>query len=113
MARPSTWARQNSVDASGQLVGKGDLSLQATQVFRNVEAALAAGGARLEHVVKWNVYVVHGQPLEQAFSAYQKAWANRAPPAAVTGLFVPALARPDALVEVEAVAVVPEVNPSP
>src|SRR5215468_12182848 len=46
---------QNAVNASGQIVGKGDLEAQTEQVLRNVETALAAGGAKLEHVVKWNV----------------------------------------------------------
>jgi enamine deaminase RidA (YjgF/YER057c/UK114 family) len=98
---------QNAVDSAGQLIGKGDLEAQAGQVFRNVEAALAGGGAKLEHVVKWNIYVREGQPLELAFGAYQRAWANRAPPAAVSVLFVAGLALPDALLEVDAVAVVP------
>jgi enamine deaminase RidA (YjgF/YER057c/UK114 family) len=43
---------QNAVNASGQIVGKGDLEAQTEQVLRNVETALAASGAKLEHVVK-------------------------------------------------------------
>ena len=48
---------QNAVNAAGEIVGKGDIKAQTEQVLRNVEAALAAGGARLEHVIKWNVYI--------------------------------------------------------
>ncbi len=49
---------QDAIDASGVIVGKGDIKRQAEQVFQNMQTALSAGGAELEHVVKWNVYVV-------------------------------------------------------
>jgi len=52
---------QNAVDASGEVVVRGDMGAQAEQIFRTLETALAAGGATLDHVVKWNVYVVQGQ----------------------------------------------------
>ena len=48
---------QDAVDESG-VVGKGDIRTQAQQVLDNLQAALVAGGASLEHVIKWNVYVV-------------------------------------------------------
>jgi len=99
---------QNAVNAAGEIVGKGDIKAQTEQVLRNVEAVLAAGGARLEHVIKWNVYIVQGQPLLPGFEAFQRAWGQRPNPPAVTGLFVAGLANPDFLVEIEAVAVVPE-----
>src|SRR5215212_6046733 len=60
---------QDSVDASGNIVGKGDIAAQTEQVLANVRAALAAGGARPEHVIKWNLLVAEGQPLEAGFSA--------------------------------------------
>jgi len=99
---------QNAVNAAGEIVGKGDIKAQTEQVLRNVEAALAAGGARLEHVIKWNVYIVQGQSLLPGFEAFQRAWGERPNPPTVTGLFVAGLASPDFLVEIEAVAVVPE-----
>jgi enamine deaminase RidA (YjgF/YER057c/UK114 family) len=43
---------QDSVDASGNIVGKGDIAAQTEQVLANVRAALAAGGAEPEHVIK-------------------------------------------------------------
>ena len=36
---------QNAVDASGAIIGKGDLKLQTEQILQNIQAALAAGGA--------------------------------------------------------------------
>ncbi len=55
---------QDAVNASGEIVGKGDIRQQVRQVFVNLEGALKAAGAGLEHVVKWNVYVVEGYSFE-------------------------------------------------
>jgi enamine deaminase RidA (YjgF/YER057c/UK114 family) len=99
---------QNAVDASGNIVGKGDLRVQTEKALRNLEAALAAGGAKLEHVIKWNVYVVQGQSLQAGFEAFQTVWGHRSNPPVISGLFVTALAHPDYLVEIDAIAVVPQ-----
>ena len=99
---------QDAVDASGTIVGKGDIKTQAEQVLKNLQTALAAGGAELEHVIKWNVYVVQGQSLQPAFEVFQRVWGNRPNPPAITMMFVAGLAHPDFLVEMDAVAVVPQ-----
>ena len=99
---------QNAVDAAGNIVGKGDLGLQTEQVLRNLKVALAAGGAGPEHVVKWNVYIVQGQPIQEGFAAFQRVWGMPATPPLITGIFVAGLAHPDFLVEIDAVAIVPE-----
>jgi enamine deaminase RidA (YjgF/YER057c/UK114 family) len=54
---------QDAVDASGAIVGKGDFKAQTEQILNNIQVALAAGGARLEHVVKWNLYVEYSAKL--------------------------------------------------
>lgn len=99
---------QNGVDASGNIVAKGDISAQTERALRNLEIALRAVGAELEHVVKWNVYILQGQSVQAGFEAFQKVWGLRPNPPVITGIFVPALARPDFLVEIDAVAVVPQ-----
>lgn len=99
---------QNAVDETGAIVGKGDIKAQAEQIFRNLQIALAAGGASLEHVIKWSVYVVAGQPPQPAFEVFQRVWGNRPNPPLVTVLFVSGLANPDFLMELEAIAVVPQ-----
>jgi len=98
---------QDAVDATGQIVGAGDIGTQAAQVFANIQAALEAAGAKLEHVIKWTVLVVQGQPLEPGFAEFQRVWGERPNPPAITAAFVSALARPEFLVEIEAIAVVP------
>ena len=99
---------QDAINASGEIVGKGDIVAQTEQVLANVRAALAAGGARPEHIIKWNIYVVEGQSLQAGFAAFQNAWPQTPNPPAITGVFVSALAHPDFLVEMDAVAVVPQ-----
>lgn len=99
---------QNAVTASGDIVGRGDIAAQTEQVFRNLEAALAAAGARLEHVIKWNIHVVEGQPLQPAFEVFQRVWGARSAPPLITLAVVSGLAHPDFLLELDAVAVVPD-----
>ena len=60
---------QDAVDASGTIIGKGDIKRQVEQVFKNLRTALEASGAGLEHIVKWNIYIVQGQPLRPGFGA--------------------------------------------
>lgn len=99
---------QNAVDLTGNIVGKGDLKKQTEQILTNLQAALTAAGARLEHVVKWNLYVVQGQPLQEGFEVFQRVWGNRPNPPAISLAIVAGLAHPDFLAEMDAIAVVPE-----
>lgn len=100
-------AGQAPIDAEGQVVGKGDLSAQAEQVFANVEIAVNAAGGDLGHVVDWIFYLVSGQSIVPVVEAYQKTWAGRPNPPMITTLYVSALAHPDYLFEALTVAVVP------
>jgi enamine deaminase RidA (YjgF/YER057c/UK114 family) len=99
---------QNAVDAAGNIVGRGDIAAQVEQVMHNMQAALASGGAGLEHVIKWNVYLLHGQPLEPGFAVFQRIWNRRPNPPAITVVSVAGLANPDFLIEIDAIAVVPQ-----
>ncbi|MDQ2998203.1 MAG: RidA family protein [Chloroflexota bacterium] len=98
---------QNAVDAAGAIVGQGDIAAQTEQVMQNIQAALAAGGASLEHVIKWNVYLIQGQPLQPGFEVFQRVWDRRSTPPAITMAMVAGLANPDFLIEIDAIAVVP------
>jgi enamine deaminase RidA (YjgF/YER057c/UK114 family) len=68
---------QDALDASGSIVGKDDLKLQTEQVFNNLLGALKAGDAELEHIIKWNIYVVQGQQIRPAFEVFQRVWGRR------------------------------------
>jgi len=99
---------QNAVDAAGQIVGRGDIRAQAEQIFKNLETALSAAGAKLEHVAKWNIYIVQGQPAQPGFEVFRRVWGARPNPPTICVLFVAGLANPEFLAEIDAVAVVPE-----
>jgi enamine deaminase RidA (YjgF/YER057c/UK114 family) len=98
---------QNAVDAHGNVVGKGDIKAQSAQAIRNIEAAVVAAGGSLEHVIKWTVYLVEGQPFQPGFEAFVEAWPVGSEPPIVTAAVVSALAAPDFLVEIDAIAVIP------
>jgi enamine deaminase RidA (YjgF/YER057c/UK114 family) len=99
---------QDAVDPAGAIIGKGDLKAQTVQVLKNIQAALAAGGAGIEHVVKWNVYVVQGQSFLEGFEAFQSVFGTLPNPPAISAMLVVGLAHPDFLVEMDAIAVVPQ-----
>jgi enamine deaminase RidA (YjgF/YER057c/UK114 family) len=99
---------QDAVDASGTIVGKGDLKAQTEQILKNIQAALAASGAQPEHVVKWTIYVRQGQSVQEGYAAFQSVWGNPPNPPVITVVFVAGLGHPDFLAEIDAIAVVPE-----
>lgn len=99
---------QNAVDSSGTIVGKGDIGAQAMQVAKNLQVALESANAHVGHIVKWAIYVVQGQPVGPAMGAFQRVFGTLPNPPTVSVLFVTALAHPEFLLEVEAIAVVPE-----
>jgi enamine deaminase RidA (YjgF/YER057c/UK114 family) len=91
-----------------EIMGKGDLSEQTEQVMKNLQAALAAAGAKFENLVKLTIYIVQGQDLRKGFQASQKYLGKLKNPPAISGLFVAALANPEFLVEIDAIAFIPE-----
>lgn len=99
---------QNGVDSNGQIVSKGDLKAQTEQIFRNLGLALRDAGAQLEHIIKWRIYVVQGQDIRDGFGVFQQVWGQRPNPPLITVLVVAGLANPDFLIELEAVAIIPE-----
>lgn len=100
-------AGQVAMDHAGKLVGEGDLRAQATQTFENLKAALQASGASFDNVVKLNTYFVDMSQLP-AFREVRDKYVNTANPPVSTAVQVSRLFREGFLVEVEAVAVVPE-----
>jgi enamine deaminase RidA (YjgF/YER057c/UK114 family) len=98
----------DAADASGTIVGKGDIGAQTEQIFKNLEAALSGAGAKLEHVVLWRIYIVEGQAPLPAIRVFQRVWGNRPNPPANTVVYVSKLEPADFLIALEAIAVVPE-----
>jgi enamine deaminase RidA (YjgF/YER057c/UK114 family) len=81
----------------------GDFRAQAVQAFENLKSALAAVGATFNDVVKLNNYLIDISANLGAYREVRDKYVNVGQPPASTTIGVPALARPDALYEVEAV----------
>ena len=99
-------AGQVADDAQGDIVGRGDLAVQARQAFANLGRSLAAAGARPEQVTKLTIYVVHHRPeyLLDISEARVAVFGDHKPADTLVG--VETLAEPGYLFEVEAIAVV-------
>lgn len=97
-------------DASGALVGPGNFRLQVEQVFRNLDIAVRAAGGTFHDIVKLNYYCIQPKELTEtrAIPEVRDRYVNTASPPASTYIFVPRLVSADWLVEIEAVAVIPE-----
>jgi enamine deaminase RidA (YjgF/YER057c/UK114 family) len=103
-------AGQVALDQEGKLIGEGDFLAQCRQTFENVRRALAAFGADFSHVVKLTTFVTDVSALvhfRTARDAVLGPAIGAAPPAS-TLVQVVRLFRPEFLVEIEAVAVIPE-----
>jgi reactive intermediate/imine deaminase len=99
-------AGQVAFDKSGNVVGKGDFAAQTTQVFENIKAALAAGGATFDNVIKVTTFVTDLSQMATLRSIRGKYYGKNAP--ASTLVQITKLAHEDLLIEIEAIAVVPE-----
>jgi enamine deaminase RidA (YjgF/YER057c/UK114 family) len=98
-------AGQVAEDSQGNLVGHGDMTAQARQVFANIGKALAAAGAEPRQITKLTIFVAnyrreHLAMIEQGRVAL---FGDHKPTDTLVG--VAALTNPDYLLEVDAVAV--------
>ena len=93
-----------AVDASGQLVGKGDVGAQTRQIFRNIEAVLAEAGATLRDVVKITTFIVPMDRYAEFAAVRAEVFGGKYPASSTVG--VSSLVSPDYLIEIEAIAVV-------
>ena len=98
-------AGQVAGDKDGNIIGKGDFWAQGHQVMANLRDVLAEGGATFSNIVKATIFVVgqeHAQPGRDLCGQYF----DPDNPPANTLVVCQALADPDFLVEVQAIAVV-------
>lgn len=94
-------AGQVGLDEAGELVGPGDAAVQARQAFTNLRRIVEEAGGRMEDVAKTSLFLVDLADRE-AVGEVRKEFFPGDPPAN-TLLVVSSLARPDLLVEVEAI----------
>ncbi len=96
-------AGQVAVDSDGSLVGEGDMRAQVRQVLENMRTVLASQGADFSNVVKINIFTVDIEAFRGAAEVRAEFFGGYPP--ASTLVQVVRLARPEFLVEIEAVAV--------
>lgn len=100
-------AGQLGLDLDNKLVGgPGDFRAQATKAIENLKAALASVGAGIKDVVKINNYLTDMAHIGIFREVRDQAFNMAAPPASTT-VAISQLARPGALFEIEAIAVLP------
>jgi reactive intermediate/imine deaminase len=97
-------AGQVAVDASGQIVGKGDIERQAEQVFRNLAAVLAAAGGSFDNLVMTTTYLTDISDR----AAYNEVRLRHYPREAPTStlVVVKSLANEELLIEIDGIAVI-------
>ncbi len=103
-------AGQLGMDRDGKF--SSDFRLQAIQTFENIKAALAAVGGQFQHVVKMNNYLVDMKYMPVFRQVRDSYLADENRPASTT-IGISALAREGALLEIEAVAVLPASGAKP
>ena len=91
-------------DASGNIVGKGDVGAQARQTFRNLRQVLQAAGGDLGNLMKMTTYITRIEDRPAVAEARGEVFDGEVP--ASTLIVVKSLFHPDFLVEIEGVAVV-------
>ncbi|HEX4151701.1 MAG TPA: RidA family protein [Steroidobacteraceae bacterium] len=87
-------------------VGIGDAAMQAEQAMANLEQLLGEAGATLEHICKVTIYLTDPRYREAVYRTVGRRLKGVYPVS--TGVVVAGLARPEWLVEIDAIAVIPD-----
>ncbi len=99
-------AGQVAYDAQGRIMGANDLATQVEQVYRNIGTALVAAGATFPDLVKTTLFVRDMTPEKIKVIREVRSRFLASEPPASTMVGVQALAHPDLMLEVEAVAMI-------
>ena len=91
-------------DKDGNLVGKGDIKAQTRRIFEQIKMIVETGGGKMDDVVKVTVFVTDVR-YREGYGEVRSEFFGPNPPAS-TLVQISNLAIPDALIEIEAVAVI-------
>jgi 2-iminobutanoate/2-iminopropanoate deaminase len=97
---------QAAIDGNGQIVGLGDFDAQAEQVFANLERVLSAGGSSLKNVIKVTIFLRDMSNFDKIVELRGRYFTPPYP--ADTIVEVSSLYSPQALLEIEAIAIADE-----
>ena len=95
---------QAAVGDDGAIVGAGDFDRQAEQAFRNLQLVLVAGGSSLERIVKVTIYLTSMRNFSKVVELRRKWFSPPYP--SDTIVEVSALYSPDAMIEIDAIALI-------
>ena len=99
-------AGQVARGSDGRVVGEGDVEAQAAQVLENVQAVLATAGCTLRDVVKVTCYLTDLRHRERVGAIRRRYFGDHLP--ASTTVEVSNLGERELLIEIDAIALVPE-----
>ena len=91
-------------DEDGNIIGKGDMVAQTERAYENIRRTLEAAGASMTDIVMLNYYCLDLEAFKKTGEARKKYFGKYFP--ASTAVQVEKLMAPDALIEVEAIAIV-------
>lgn len=94
---------QTAIDSNGRIVGAGNFDVQARQAFDNLERVLRAGGSSLRNVIKVTIFLTDMTHFDKIVELRGQRFT--APYPADTIVEVHSLYSPDAMIEIEAIAV--------
>ena len=97
-------AGQVARDAEGNVLGKGDVRLQARQVFQNLRQVLQAAGGDLSDLLKMTTYITRSEDFPAVAEVRSSFFSGQLP--ASTLIIVTRLAQPELLIEVEGMAAI-------
>lgn len=106
---------QISADAEGRTIGAGDIEVQTRNVFENIRKVLAEAGADMRDVVKFNTFYSFEGEGDEIREFWEKMTSVRLeffeePGPVGTAIRVAGFAYPGLLIEVEAIAYVPNTS---
>ncbi|MBW2622083.1 MAG: RidA family protein [Deltaproteobacteria bacterium] len=93
-----------AADSQGNMVGQGDIVAQARAIYIKIGEILDSAGASFDDVVKTVDYITTTENYRHTADVRREFFKDNFP--AATGVIVAGLLRPDALIEIDALAVI-------
>ncbi len=87
-------------------VGTGDAAAQTEQAMANVKLLLEEAGSKLDHICKVTIYIIDPRYREDVYRVVGR-WLKGVFPVS-TGLVIDAFARPEWVMEIDVIAVIPD-----
>lgn len=94
---------QTSINQNGKLIHTGDFFAQAEQAFKNLDNVLKAGGSSLDDVLKVTIFLIDMSNFDKIVKLRERFFSKPYPADSIVE--ISSLFHPDALIEIEAIAV--------